>query len=320
MNLYPLQFTPILKDRIWGGQKLKTVLNKSITSDTTGESWELSAVKGDESQISNGIFKGKKLTEVIEQYPVEVLGESVYARFGKQFPLLIKFLDAKLDLSIQVHPNDDLAKARHNSFGKTEMWYVMQADENAEIIVGFKEKANSAIYLEHLENNDVLSLLDKIKVKAGDVFFLDTGTIHAIGAGLLIAEIQQTSDITYRIYDFERVDAEGNKRELHNELALEAINYDKIDTKRNYTTELNQSNTIVDCPFFTTNFLPLSNKMVKNSNKGSFTILMCIDGSFEMEVDAKRFSYQKGDTILLPAAIATYLLEGNASLLEIYIS
>ena len=320
MNLYPLQFKPIFKDRIWGGQKLKTVLNKPITSSSTGESWELSAVEGEVSQVSNGYYQGKTLTDLIEHYPNELLGNSVYARFGKQFPLLIKFLDAKQDLSIQVHPNDELAKARHNSFGKTEMWYVVQADENAEIIVGFKEKSNPTTYLKHLESKEVLSLLDTIKVKPGDVFFLDTGTVHAIGAGLVIAEIQQTSDITYRIYDFERVDSQGNQRELHNDLALEAINYNKIEARRTYKSENNQSNSIVECPFFTTNFLPISGRIDKGNHAGSFTILMCVEGSFELEFETIKYCYKKGDTVLLPAAITRYILEGNASLLEIYIS
>lgn len=320
MNLYPLQFKPIFKDRIWGGQKLKTVLNKPITSSSTGESWELSAVEGEVSQVSNGYYQGKTLTDMIEHYPNELLGDSVYARFGKQFPLLIKFLDAKEDLSIQVHPNDDLAKARHNSFGKTEMWYVVQADENAEIIVGFKETSNPTTYLKHLENKEVLSLLDTIKVKPGDVFFLDTGTVHAIGAGLVIAEIQQTSDITYRIYDFEREDSQGKQRELHNDLALEAINYNKIEARRTYKSENNQSNSIVECPFFTTDFLPISGRINKGNHAGSFTILMCVEGSFELEFETIKYGYRKGDTVLLPAAITSYFLEGNASLLEIYIS
>ena len=197
-KLYPLQFEPILKDRIWGGEKLKTVLNKPITSKITGESWELSTVEGDVSIVANGSLKGKTLTDIIEELPNEILGAKVYKRFGKQFPLLFKYLDAREDLSIQVHPNDKLAKERHNSFGKTEMWYIMQADADARIIVGFKENSSKEEYLENLNNNSLVSILDDVKVKQGDVFFLETGTVHAIGAGLVVAEIQQTSDITYR--------------------------------------------------------------------------------------------------------------------------
>ena len=233
-SFYPLTFYPILKERIWGGTKLKTYLNKPISSEITGESWELSTVPSDVSVVKNGLFKGKNLNELIDLYPEEMLGKSVFARFGKQFPLLFKYLDAREDLSIQLHPNDELAKARHNSFGKTEMWYVMQADENARLIVGFKEDSSREEYLHHIENKKLISLLNEVPVKKGDVFFLETGTIHAIGAGIVIAEIQQTSDVTYRIYDWDRVDANGNERELHTEFALDAINYKTTFTKKEY--------------------------------------------------------------------------------------
>ena len=244
LKLYPLQFKPILKERIWGGTKLKTILNKPITSEITGESWELSTVEGDVSIISNGELVGKSLTKIINDYPTEILGTKVFSHFGKQFPLLFKFLDAREDLSIQVHPNDELAKNRHNSFGKTEMWYIMQADENARIIVGFIEKSNAEEYVKSLENKSVLSILNDVKVNEGDAFLLETGTVHAIGAGMVLAEIQQTSDVTYRIYDFDRVDAQGNRRELHVDLALEAINYDTVETKKEYSKIQNTSTAI----------------------------------------------------------------------------
>ncbi len=320
LDIYPLQFKPILKERIWGGEKLKTVLNKPIVSDRTGESWEISTVEGDVSIVANGALTGKSLFDLIQSTPEAILGTEVYKRFGKQFPLLFKYLDAREDLSVQVHPNDELAKKRHNSFGKTEMWYVMQADENAKVIVGFKEKSNANSYLENLKNKTLLSILDAIKVKVGDVFFLETGTVHAIGAGLVIAEIQQTSDVTYRLYDFDRVDVAGNQRELHIDLALDAINYDKVDTYKNYNTALNQSNTIVDCPYFTTNFIPLEGKIVVDKTGNSFTVYMCVDGGFEIEYDGTKYQYKKGDTILIPAVMKSYALKGKASLLEIYIS
>lgn len=319
-KLYPLQFNPILKERIWGGTKLKTVLNKPITSDITGESWELSTVEGDISVIANGHLSGKSLTEIINDFPNELLGTEVYSRFGKQFPLLFKFLDAREDLSIQVHPNDELAQKRHHSFGKTEMWYIMQADENARIIVGFKEKSNADEYLKNLENKAVLSILNDVKVKAGDVFFLETGTVHAIGAGLVVAEIQQTSDITYRIYDFDRVDTQGNTRELHVDLALEAINYNTTETKKEYTTIENISNEIVNCNYFTTNFIPLNGIIPVNKNGKSFTVYMCVDGNFEIEANETSYHYKKGDTVLIPAAVNQFKLVGKGSVLEIYIS
>jgi mannose-6-phosphate isomerase len=319
-KLYPLQFEPILKEKIWGGQKLKTMLHKPIISEITGESWELSTVKGDVSIIANGHFAGKPLTQIIDQFPESFLGTAVYKKFGKTFPLLFKYLDAHEDLSIQVHPNDELAKKRHNSFGKTEMWYVMQADKNARIIVGFNEKSSPEAYLKSLKDKTLLSLLDSKVAKKGDVFFLESGTVHAIGAGLVVAEIQQTSDITYRIYDFDRKDANGNLRELHVDLALDAINYDKVNAQRSYDKTINQSNKMVDCPYFTTNFLPLDGDMNIQKSGGSFTVYMCVDGSFEWKGDAGRFLYKKGDTVLVPAALKTYDLIGKASILEIYIS
>jgi len=320
IKLYPLQFDPILKDRIWGGEKLKTILNKPITSKITGESWELSTVEGDVSVVSNGVLKGKSLMQLIDEMPNEILGTKVYNQFGKQFPLLFKYLDAREDLSIQVHPNDALAKERHNSFGKTEMWYVTQADADARIIVGFKENSSKEEYLKHLEDKTLVSILDTVKAKAGDVFFLETGTVHAIGAGLVVAEIQQTSDITYRLYDFDRKDAQGNTRELHVDLALDAINYNKVETQKKYETKVNTSNTVVDCPYFTTNFIPLENKVEVAKSGETFTVYMCIEGSFEIEYEGFKQSYIKGDTILVPAEINAFILNGKASILEIYIS
>ncbi|GEP50435.1 mannose-6-phosphate isomerase [Flavobacterium noncentrifugens] len=319
-TLYPFQFEPILKDRIWGGEKLKTFLNKPITSKITGESWELSDVEGDVSVIANGYLKGKSLADIINEFPDELLGTKIHNDFGKKFPLLFKYLDAREDLSIQVHPNDELAKKRHNSFGKTEMWYVMQADENARIIVGFKEKSSPEEYLKSIKEKNILSILNSVATKQGDVFFLPTGTVHAIGAGLVIAEIQQTSDITYRIYDFDRKDANGNTRELHTDLAVEAINYNTTDTQKQYSKTQNQPNVMVDCPYFTTSFIPLDGKseVVKDGN--CFTVYMCVDGNFSIESDGETFDYKKGDTVLMPAALKAFALSGKASVLEIYIS
>jgi mannose-6-phosphate isomerase len=319
-KLYPLQFEPILKDRIWGGEKLKTILNKPITSKITGESWELSTVEGDVSVVANGDLKGKSLMDLIDETPNEILGTAVHKRFGKQFPLLFKYLDAREDLSIQVHPNDKLAKERHNSFGKTEMWYVMQADTDSRIIVGFKENSSKEEYLQHLNDKTLVSILDDVKAKAGDVFFLETGTVHAIGAGLVVAEIQQTSDITYRLYDFDRKDAQGNTRELHVDLALDAINYNKVDTQKKYEKKVNTSNTVVDCPYFTTNYIPLEDKVEVSKSGETFTVYMCIEGSFEIEFDGFKQSYKRGDTVLVPAEINAFILNGKASILEIYIS
>jgi mannose-6-phosphate isomerase len=320
MRFYPLQFEPILKERIWGGTKLKSYLKKPITSEITGESWEISTVENDVSIVSNGHFKGKSLNELINEFPKEILGTKVFAAFDKQFPLLFKYLDAREDLSIQLHPNDELAKKRHNSFGKTEMWYVMQADIDAELIVGFKKKSSPEEYTQHLKDKTLLDILKTKKVQKGDVFFLATGTIHAIGAGNIIAEIQQTSDITYRVYDFDRVDANGNKRELHNDLALEAINYDTVEAQRTYSKTENSANEIVNCQYFTTNFISLNGQMNIQKTKDSFTVFMCVDNHFELICDGETHVYQKGDTVLIPAFLTDFQLNGKASILEIYIS
>ncbi|WP_300566047.1 type I phosphomannose isomerase catalytic subunit [Flavobacterium sp.] len=319
VNWYPLVFEPILKDRIWGGTKLQSILHKNVPTPTTGESWEISTVPGDVSIINNGLFQGKTLNELLEKHAPEVLGSKVYKQFGNQFPLLFKFLDSKEDLSIQLHPNDELAKKRHNSFGKTEMWYVMQADENARIIVGFKEDSSADEYLHHIENKSLVEILNEIPVKKGDVFLLETGTIHAIGAGILIAEIQQTSDITYRVYDWDRVDANGNYRELHTELALEAINYNKVESQKYYQKIQNQSNLTVECPYFTTNFIPLDGNVTFHKNQDSFRVFMCTEGEFELVIADSKSVFKKGETVLLPAIITDYELKGKASLLEIYL-
>lgn len=314
-------FKPIVKDRIWGGTKLRSLLNKAILTNTTGESWEISTVTGNVSVVANGSFSGCSMNELIADSPSEMLGTKVHAQFGNEFPLLFKFLDAKEDLSIQLHPNDTLAKKRHNSFGKTEMWYVMQADEGAEIIVGFKEESSAEEYLYHLEHKTLPSILNTISVKKGDVFFLETGTIHAIGAGIVIAEIQQTSDITYRVYDWDRVDANGNSRELHIDQALDAITYNRVEAKREYETKVNTSNPAVHCPYFTTNVIPLDGKMNFHKNGTSFTVLVCTEGEFSVVTDSDAvYSFRKGDTVLLPAVLADFELVGKATLLEIFIS
>lgn len=319
MKFYPLQFQPILKDRIWGGTKLKTYLNKPITSEITGESWEISTVDNDVSEIANGVFKGKSFDVLLNAFPMGILGTKVYNQFGAQFPLLFKYLDAREDLSIQVHPNDELAKKRHNSFGKTEMWYVMQADKNARLIVGFKENSSKEEYLHHLENNSLVTLLDSKTVKKGDVFFLNTGTVHAIGAGTVIAEIQQTSDITYRLYDFDRKDAQGNLRELHVDLALDAINYDRVEAERVYSEEVNSSNLIATCPYFTTNIIPLDGNIDVTSNPETFKVYMCVEGNFQLDLGTETYNYVTGDTVLIPAQMDSFSLSGEAKILEIYI-
>ncbi|MEH6619901.1 type I phosphomannose isomerase catalytic subunit [Maribacter arcticus] len=322
MTLYPLKFRPILKERLWGGTKLKEVLGKPIKSDITGESWELSTVKGDISVIANGSLEGKSLQDLIESNGEELLGKSVVERFGKEFPILIKFIDAKQDLSIQLHPNDELAKKRHDSFGKTEMWYIMDADPKAELIVGFNKDVTKEEYAESIDNDTLLDLLNYEQVKEGDTFFINTGKIHAIGAGVMLAEIQQTSDVTYRVFDFNRKDKEGNLRELHTELALDAVDYKKKDDfKVYYSQDLNKVIEMVDCPYFKTNFIQLTENLELDITKrDSFTIFMCVGGEALIKTSEGEVSIKKGETALLPAITKKISLQSKgAKLLEVTI-
>ncbi len=320
--MYPLKFQPILKERLWGGTKLKEVLGKPIVSDITGESWELSAVPGDVSIVANGALSGTSLQELIDEDAEKLLGKSVVARFGKDFPILIKFIDAKQDLSIQLHPNDALAKERHNSFGKTEMWYIMDADEGANLIVGFNKDVEKAEYAESLEADTLLELLNYEQVKEGDTFFINTGKIHAIGAGVLLAEIQQTSDVTYRVFDFNRRDKNGDLRELHTEQALDAIDYKKKDDfKVAYGNQADQVNNMVTCPYFTTNYIDLTADLQQNiAGRDSFTIYMCVGGSAIIENEHGSAAIRKGETVLIGADTQEIRLKSKgAKLLEVTI-
>lgn len=317
---YPLEFDPILKQNIWGGDQLKKQLHKAATSDKTGESWEISAVPGSISHVKNGEYANSSLKELIEKFPEEILGTKVHSQFGTEFPLLFKFIDAHQDLSIQVHPSDEIAMKRHNSLGKTEMWYIMSAEPDSKITIGFKNKSSSESYVKHLEAKTLFEILNQDAVSAGDVYFLKTGTVHSIGKGILLAEIQQTSDITYRIYDFDRIDDNGKSRQLHIQEALDVIDYEPADSKRTYQKQPNTINPVVDCPYFTTNFIKLEGEMTFQQMKNSFRVYMCVEGSLEVESNNENYQYQKGDTFLIPAALQGFSMQGNASVLEIYIS
>ncbi|MCR8666418.1 class I mannose-6-phosphate isomerase [Aestuariibaculum sp. M13] len=320
-QLYPLKFTPILKDKIWGGQKLKTVLNKESNLPNIGESWEISDVEGDTSIVSNGSLKGQSLKELLETYKGDLIGEKNYKVFENKFPLLIKFIDAKEDLSIQLHPNDELAAKRHNSFGKTEMWYVFQADDDSNLIVGFNQDMTPEKYLEHLENKTLTKILNFDKVQTGDTYFIEVGRVHAIGAGVMVAEIQQTSDITYRVYDWDRVDDQGNERELHNDLAIDAIDFNMPDNFRvTYKKTENTSNEMVSCPYFTTSYLKVTETLKKENKEDSFLIYMCVEGDAEISANGVSETIKKGETLLLPAAIKDFEIHAkDATLLEVYV-
>lgn len=320
---YPIKFTPILKEKIWGGNKLKNIFNKEALGDQVGESWEISGVKGDVSVVENGPLKGKSLSQLQKEYKGDFVGEKIYEQFGEEFPLLIKFIDAKTELSVQLHPDDEIARRRHDSFGKTEMWYILQADEGAEINVGFKETITKEKYLDYLNAGKITDLLNFEKVEKGESFFIRTGKVHAIGAGVLLAEIQQTSDITYRIYDWDRVDAQGNSRELHTELALDAIDFERKDDFRlTYDKETNTSNEVASCEYFTTNYLPLSEDLKKDySQLDSFVIYMCVSGEVAVQVGQHAETLIAGQTLLIPASAKDVSLSGQqAELLEVYIS
>jgi len=324
-SLYPLRFKTIFKDKIWGGSKIKTVLGKDFTPlPNCGETWELSAVAEEPSVIENGVFAGMDFRALVSKYASEILGENNFKRFGTDFPLLIKFIDANADLSIQVHPDDKLAKERHNCLGKTEMWYILAADEAARLNVGFNRELTKDEYVDYLNKGKILDVLHYETVAAGDVFHLPAGRVHYIGRGILLAEIQQTSDITYRIYDFDRKDAKGNKRELHTELALDAIDFKVYDEyKVKYEVEENIPTNLVDCPYFTTDLFVLTDEIeLDYSETDMFRIFMVVEGDVMMTTQGNPSELLTfGDVVLLPASIKEVLFSplGEVKLLEVYI-
>jgi mannose-6-phosphate isomerase len=323
-TLYPLKFTPILKDKIWGGSKLKELFNKPSETNKLGESWELSGYNGDISVVSNGFLKGNTLNELIEIYMGDLVGDEVFDHYGHTFPLLFKLIDANDNLSIQVHPGDEVAMERHNGFGKTEMWYVIDAEPEGELIIGFKKDCTKEAYLKALEEGDLEALLQRIKVTKGDVLFIPAGLVHAIGKGVVLAEIQQTSDLTYRIYDYKRVDENGNERELHTEEALDVIDFSaSSDPKTIYTRSINELATLVSCEYFTTNILRFNEQFNRFYGKvDSFVVYMCMEGNFELVCNGERTAVTKGETILIPASVHDVELipQEEVTLLEVYVS
>ena len=322
--LYPLKFSPILKDKIWGGTKLEKIFGKPASSDKLGESWELSGYEGDESVVTNGLLAGNNLVELIEVYMGDLVGDKVYDFFGLSFPLLFKLIDANENLSIQVHPGDEVAAERHNSYGKTEMWYVVDADPGAELIIGFAKDCSPDEYVIALDAGEVEDLLQKVPVKKGDVLFIPAGLVHAIGKGVVVAEIQQSSDITYRIYDYKRVDDNGNERELHTEQALDVIDFSAAkEPKTAYQAILNEITPLIDCDYFTTNLIKFDTVVTRNYGElDSFVSYMCLEGTMVIEYNNEKTIVNKGDTVLIPAIINELALipETSVTLLEVYIS
>lgn len=323
--MYPLKFEPILKQTLWGGDRIIPFKHLNDTLPNVGESWEVSAVEGSESIVANGPDKGFTLPEMVRKYKEELMGEANYARFGNKFPLLIKFIDAKLDLSIQVHPDDTLAKKRHNCFGKNEMWYVVDADKGAKLISGFSKQITPKEYKERVHNGTFAEVLQTCEIKPGDVFYVPAGRVHGIGAGAFVAEIQQTSDITYRIFDYNRKDKDGKMRELHTSQAIDAINFADVqeDFRTNYDAVQNEPVEIVASPYFTTSVYDMTEEITCDySELDSFVILICVEGECRIIDDEKNeLTVRAGETVLLPAAtqVLTIIPQEKVKLLETYV-
>ncbi len=305
-KLYPLKFKPVFRDKIWGGKKIKDVLGMNYGNlPNCGEAWVLSGVNENETIVAEGFLEGNELNELVEIYMDDLVGEKVYEKYQNEFPILVKFIDASDYLSIQVHPDDALAKKRGLGNGKTEMWYIISADESSELISGFNRKVDQKTYLHHLENKSLNEILNVEKVKAGDVFFMPAGRVHAIGPGILLAEIQQTSDVTYRIYDYDRADSAGKKRELHTEEALDAIDFNFYENYRSqYPTVINKSVEVVNQPFFTTNIIQLDKPVLRDfSALDSFVIFTCVHGKSEINYPDGKISLRMGECLLIPNEI-----------------
>ena len=322
-SLYPLRFLPIYKQLIWGGEKLRESYGKTDAPEKTGESWEISQVEDNISIVSNGFLKGKNLEEIIQMYKGELMGHRIFERFGARFPLLTKFIHSNDDLSIQVHPGDKYATKHHGENGKTEMWYILDSEEDARLIVGFNRDIDREILLESLNNGTLKEVLNFEKVSEGDVIFLPEGRIHALGPGIVLAEIQQTSDMTYRIYDWDRLGIDGKPRELHIEHALNVLDYKaRSSYKTSYQNIKNTPVNLVECPYFSTQLIQIDQKLGRNySALDSFVIYMCLGGDIDIEYAGEDQAHLiKGDTILIPATIKNLSLKPNqdSKLLEIF--
>ena len=319
MSMYPLKFEPFLRTMVWGGKKISRYKGMEDEVDLIGESWEVSDVKGHESVVANGAFKGRTISNLVKEYKGRLVGEHVYAQTGDEFPLLIKFIDALSDLSIQVHPDDEMAKRQHGEpHGKTEMWYVVAADPGASLFSGLSREITPEEYAQRVADGTITEVLVRHEVHPGDVFFLPAGRIHSICGGCLVAEIQQTSDLTYRIYDYGRLGLDGKPRELHTELAKEAIDYKVYpDYQTQYTPVKDAENELISCKYFTSSLYDLDKPVRKDlSDIDSFLVVMCLSGSgtltdaepvFDEEgrrgpTKGHRTTLRQGQTVLIPAS------------------
>lgn len=318
--LYPIKMEPILKEKVWGGNKLHMLFNKKA-SGKIGESWEISGVDNNVSIVSNGPLKGKTIHWLLENYGEKLVGEKVYRDFQNTFPLLFKFIDAREDLSVQVHPANKLALQRHNSFGKTEMWYILNVEDNGRLILGFKKGVDKKTYSKSLSENRISEILNEESVKPGDAFILLPGTVHAIGAGILLAEIQQTSDITYRIHDWNRPDTNGKMRELQTDWALDAIDFNLSSRKVAFSNKNNLPVPLGSTAFFSVNKLVLTKNQTRSlAAIPSFVVYMCVEGTAKIEMANFLEKIKMGETILIPAqATEIKFTTNSASFLEVYI-
>lgn len=314
-------FEPQLKQTLWGGDRIIPFKHLDTQMEAVGESWEISGVKGNETIVANGKDKGKSLNQLVREQKGRLVGEENYQRFGDEFPLLIKFIDARQDLSIQVHPDDEIAQRHGKSHGKTEMWYAFASAPGAVLYNGLKRQLTPEVYEQMVENDTITEALARYEVSEGDVFFIPAGRIHAIGAGCFVAEIQQTSDITYRIYDYKRKDKNGNYRELHTKEAAESIDF-RIYNNQHITYELskNEGVQVVSCPHFTTAVYDLTEPMTLDySDLDSFVILIAVKGQGKLICEDEEITFQMGDTVLLPATTQEVKVEGNVKFLETYV-
>ena len=318
----PLKFNALLKSTLWGGDKIIPFKHLDVKQDNVGESWEISGVPGNETVVSDGPYAGKKLNELVAELKGELVGEDNYKRFGDEFPLLIKFIDARQDLSIQVHPTDEIAHRQGKERGKTEMWYLMDSDKDATLLCGLKKQITPEEYAQMVADDTICDAIARYNVKEGDCFFLPAGRIHAIGTGCFLAEIQQTSDVTYRIYDFKRKDKNGNYRQLHTKEAAESINYTvESNYRTEYTAAKNQGGALVQCPYFNPAVYDLDEPMtIDYSELDSFVILIGLKGSASItDNEGNTFTLQAGESVLIPASTKELKVDGAIKFLETYV-
>lgn len=314
-------FEPLLKQTLWGGDKIIPFKQLNASQDHVGESWEISGVSGSETIVANGPQKGKSLNQLVREQKGLLVGQENYEHFGDEFPLLIKFIDAQKDLSIQVHPNDEVAHRQGKPRGKTEMWYVFPSAPGAFLYNGLKQQITPEQYKAMVENDTITDALARYEVSEGDVFFIPAGRIHAIGSGSFVAEIQQTSDVTYRIYDYKRKDKNGNYRELHTKEAAESIDYHVLpDYRTAYELKQNEGVQVVSCPYFTTAVYDLTEPMTLDYTElDSFVILIAVKGEGKLICEGEEMMFRMGDTVLLPATTKEVKVEGTVKFLETYV-